>query len=422
MAPPQTVASRAFPVLLLLAGAAIALVAFSVGERSALRGLVPASSAPAACSPLPPARQAAAVPSPLPPPPPPPPPPADYVTAADLGQLKQELLTALKDALAALPPPAAAAAAPAAAGASAVAPRAIAAAAGGGRDYAPGASDRFVDMALDNVKADGGDFGGRHAEIMSDPSNLYIPRVANAGKMSTTAQGDNVVTLHNGLVTLDQGYYGSFSKVLRSNGGVHEPGEERLFGYVVDLMRPGAVMVELGAYWAMYSIWFASKVPGARNYAVESDPGNIDIGRRSAALNGIKSIDFTQNMISNSALRLSSFLAEKKLEAVDLLHVDIQGGELDMLGDVTAHLDRKIFRYIFLSTHSQPLHADSMELLKAHGYRIIAAADFENESFFFDGIIIACPSTLLELPEISLGNRRRTPLRKGPFAFPAAAA
>ncbi len=33
--------------------------------------------------------------------------------------------------------------------------------------------------------------------------------------------------------------------------------EERLFGEVLEWMPSGAVMVELGAYWAYYSTWFA---------------------------------------------------------------------------------------------------------------------------------------------------------------------
>ncbi len=48
--------------------------------------------------------------------------------------------------------------------------------------------------------------------------------------------------------------------------------------------------------------------------------------------------------------------------------------------------------------------------MKENKYRIIASADFENETFCYDGIILACPSDNIEMPEYSLGCRRHTKL------------
>ena len=43
--------------------------------------------------------------------------------------------------------------------------------------------------------------------------------------------------------------------------------------------------------------------------------------------------------------------------------------------------------------------------------RIIADADFDNETFCSDGIIVSCHKNNLDIPYTSLGNRQHTPLR-----------
>ena len=60
--------------------------------------------------------------------------------------------------------------------------------------------------------------------------------------------------------------------VLHRNRGVHEPGEERMFAEVIRRMPPGALMIELGSYWAFYSTWFGKAVPSARIFCVEAYP------------------------------------------------------------------------------------------------------------------------------------------------------
>ena len=59
---------------------------------------------------------------------------------------------------------------------------------------------------VDNVKAATNDFEGRHREILSDPSNLHIPRCPDAGRM---IKGYTV--MHNGLLMSSFGYYGQYS-------------------------------------------------------------------------------------------------------------------------------------------------------------------------------------------------------------------
>ena len=102
-------------------------------------------------------------------------------------------------------------------------------------------------------KAGGGDFHGRWREIIADPLNLLIRRVADAGVIQ-----DGLVRLHNGhQVPLagEYSYYSIFSTILAINRGVHEPLEEFTFQEMLPHLPDAPVMLELRAMWAHYSMW-----------------------------------------------------------------------------------------------------------------------------------------------------------------------
>ena len=94
------------------------------------------------------------------------------------------------------------------------------------------------------------------------------------------------------------------------------------------------------------------------------------------ALNKMKG-DFTQGAVGEKGMRVDDFLKEKKIDFVDLLHVDIQGAELEMLFGAEKSIKEGKIGYAFISTHSQSLHEDCLKFLKNHDFDIIASADFE---------------------------------------------
>ena len=275
-------------------------------------------------------------------------------------------------------------------------------------------ADTYIDKHVNNKK--GKTFPERFIDVLSDPNNLFIKRCADAGKI----KGDYVV-LHNGLLVNKRGYYESFSKIFHMNKGVHEPAEERMFGEVLQYIPEGAVIIELGAYWAFYSMWFFKAVANAKVYCVEPSKNNMQMGIDNCVLNNVKA-DFTQGKIGanyngqpdrkKDNLSVRNFAQEKGIEFIDILHSDIQGSELEMLNDIAPLLDEKKVGYLFVSTHAQELHYSCVDLLKKHDYRIVASADFANETFCFDGIIVACHKDNMDIPYTSLGNRKHTPLRK----------
>ena len=122
-------------------------------------------------------------------------------------------------------------------------------------------------------KAAASDFLGRFREVISDPLNLLIERVPQAGTIEC-----NEVYLHNGnrVPVSDAGtYYGPFSQLLVINRGVHEPLEEFVFQEVLKGLPASPLMIELGSYWAHYSMWFKKERPNAIAIMVELDPNNL---------------------------------------------------------------------------------------------------------------------------------------------------
>ena len=153
-----------------------------------------------------------------------------------------------------------------------------------------------------NNKAQPNDFWGRWREIISDPINLLIDRDRNSGM----ADKEGYVYLHNGNkvpLSGENSYYGDFSKVLVLNRGVHEPLEEFCFQEMlkkIKVQKP--LMIELGSYWAHYSMWFKKKFPEAECFMVEERAEGLNVGRSNFAANNFTNGQFIHSKVSNQSL------------------------------------------------------------------------------------------------------------------------
>lgn len=235
-------------------------------------------------------------------------------------------------------------------------------------------------------KAEG--FIERFREIVSDPLNLLIERVPEAGYVGA----DNRVTLHNGNRANIRGelaYYEEFSDILIINRGVHEPVEEYCFQQMltrIDGANP--LMIELGAYWAHYSMWFQLRHPGARCVMIEPDAANLRAGQANFAHNGFTG-EFIQQGVGSTGFELDRFVAERGLTRIDVLHSDIQGFEGQLLAEGANSLAAQIAKYVLISTHSEALHVEIEHGLRGHGYRIEASSGFDLHTTSYDGFIMA---------------------------------
>jgi Methyltransferase FkbM domain len=240
------------------------------------------------------------------------------------------------------------------------------------------------------LKAADSDFLGRFREVISDPLNLLIERVPQAGVLE-----GNDVCLHNGNrvpVMGDGAYYGQFSTLLLLNRGVHEPLEEYVFQELLKHLPASPHMIELGAYWAHYSMWLKRVRPQAVVIMVEPDPGNLAAGRANFARNGFEG-EFIHAIVGRGQWALDEFFRSRGLSHLDILHVDIQGAEGELLHGGRQTLGNSQIDYLFVSTHSQDLHRHVAEELTRFGYRVEVSSDFDNETTSFDGFLFAASQT-----------------------------
>lgn len=247
-------------------------------------------------------------------------------------------------------------------------------------------------------KAYSGDLLGRFREIVSDPLNLLIKRVPTSGYVDES----NCVILHNGNRVPATGKYSYsrvFSQILIINRGVHEPLEEYVFQQMLQgIKNTRPTMVELGSYWAHYSMWLKKVYPDSRCIMVEADKLYLESGKNNFSLNGYSG-EFINKFVSNDGFRMDAFASEYKLPKIDILHSDIQGHEVEMLNGAKDLLASHLIDYVFISTHSEKLHDAVRAQLISYGYRIEVSSSFDTQTTSCDGLIFATSPQISPLLE-----------------------
>jgi FkbM family methyltransferase len=242
-----------------------------------------------------------------------------------------------------------------------------------------------------------------------------IPKVADAGTVREV-DGGLAQVMHNGVLVEMGGYYGPWvAEIIRRLRGHHEPQEEVAFHALIERLaqEPEApVMVELGAYWAYYSLWMLYSRPDARVVCVEPDPEHLRTGERNFALNG-RSGRFVHAAVgarhggrkwmeseSDGRVRLTpvvsleGLMADERLARVDLVLCDAQGVETEVLQASQALLRSRRVRFLVISTHhwsfsGDPLtHQRCLALLREAGAHVIVDHTVM-ESCSGDGLIVA---------------------------------
>lgn len=231
-----------------------------------------------------------------------------------------------------------------------------------------------------------------------------IPKVENAGAI-ITVHGERAQVMHNGVKVVAGGFHGDWmAHIITQLRGHHEPQEEKVFDAVIQAMPPGACMLEVGCFWAYYSLWFHHAVPRASNYLIEPNPAKLALGRRNFALNGYEGRFFPGFIGESSApaavftdwdgavstlprYAIDDFLDQQSIAFLHLLHSDIQGAEWPMLlGCRRALAEQRIGCYC-ISTH-QDRHQRCLDMLRDYGLHIIAEHRVE-QGLSADGLIVA---------------------------------
>jgi hypothetical protein len=242
----------------------------------------------------------------------------------------------------------------------------------------------------------------------------HIPKVTDAGKVLVNSQGKRIQVMHNGTQVLADGYYSTpLTHLIEKLKGHHEPQEEKVFYEILKLVKSESVMIELGAYWSFYSLWFQSAVNGARNIMVEPEEENLRIGRENFELNGRKGT-FIHALIGSQSspdsnpptVTIDELMKTYSLDHLEILHADIQGAEHKMLlGGRQSFAEKKI-RFVFISTHGTRMHARCLGFLRRCLYHVIVEHT-THESFSNDGLIVATADSHLKA-KITISYRSST--------------
>ena len=256
-----------------------------------------------------------------------------------------------------------------------------------------------------------------------------IPKVDGAGKIFS-CKGKDVQRMHNGILVEAGGYYGDWmAHIIRSLQGHHEPQEELLFYYLLKYVRHHTTIIELGCFWAYYSLWYLHEIPGSRAFCVEPDIKHLEIGINNAKLNNLLSrANFINAWVGgeerssyaspteNSSLPVELPMISMKYfenllpsDPIELVHADTQGAELSIIKSMRSLVDKNLLRFVLISTHhssisgSATIHFDCVEELQALGATILVEHDVL-ESYSGDGLILASfypEDRSLFFPEIS---------------------
>jgi len=251
-----------------------------------------------------------------------------------------------------------------------------------------------------------------------------ISRVEQAGQV-IERNGQKLQVMHNGILVDTQSHYGAFNtQVIERLKGHHEPQEERVFHEVLKHVPTGGSMIELGCFWAYYSMWFQQEVEDAKSVMVEPLDTTLACGRDNFKINDLSG-EFVQGCVGNQSLERVDFeswdgsihpiaqvcvddlMDTRQIDRLSILHADIQGAELEMLHGARRALDTARVDYVFISTHSELLHRQCLSFLKERDYRVIASHTMA-ESYSVDGLIAMASPSCLEISEVAISRKSPT--------------
>jgi FkbM family methyltransferase len=240
-----------------------------------------------------------------------------------------------------------------------------------------------------------------------------IPKVDGAGKIFH----DSVTPyqlMHNGLKVIQGGYYGQWmSEIIHRLRGHHEPQEELVFHKIEEKASRDGLIIELGCYWAYYSLWFLMNRPSRSAICLEPDPKHLEIAFQNASLNGLSGqIDFihgisaeesctSQSILTESgeqidvaAFTLRDLIVRSQKSFIEIVHCDAQGAELFVVDQIIELAKQGKIRFCIISTHAYEITGNPLthqiclsKLIDADAH-IIAEHDV-HESFSGDGLIAA---------------------------------
>ena len=149
---------------------------------------------------------------------------------------------------------------------------------------------------------------------------------------------------------------------------------------------------------------------------VEPEAERLAAGQGNFEANGFSG-HFLQDFVGRGRFEVDIWMDSAGIDRLDLLHADVQGWEVEMLEGCARGLAAGRIGRLFISTHSQALHAQVEAILTESGYRIELSSDFALHTSAYDGLICAAHPA-----ETALFEQAFEPLSRSEIALASAAA
>lgn len=247
------------------------------------------------------------------------------------------------------------------------------------------------------------------AQIRATPQFARIPFHPKAGLI----EGNRQYFFDGGATTFPWGQAG-LHRLVELTRGAPEPQEIVPYLEALDALPADAVIAELGAGWAFYSIIAGRRLPRARLIAVEANPRLLEIARANLALNGLQDrarllhaaawdVDGDQLAFRDAgygsyvhargeygvpSVSVDGLMKSSGVERIHLLHLDVQGAETRVLDGAAGALRDRAIDYAFIGTHGNDLHEQCRRRLEAAGFQTIVSLNLD-ESASGDGVLVS---------------------------------
>ena len=185
--------------------------------------------------------------------------------------------------------------------------------------------------------------------------------------------------------------------------------------------KDNPVMIELGSFWALWSLLFKKQYSNGKNILVELGKRQLYVGVRNFLNNNFdcqyyhggfniessgtfnhKLTDIEYNPMTNSGINIDNLISndlelnanfdnlkltgnnldfnkiykDNNLDIIDILHMDIQGSELLFIKDIIEYVNNKKILNIVIATHCYEIHKEIITILNTNNYEIIINEDY----------------------------------------------